>query len=698
MNRKERRAAAKQGRNHAVSPAAAAVIDGPDVGGLLARAEQYHRAGQMAEAERSYRSILAINPSHIEALQQIGRICLQAARPHAAIEAFARVLARNDRIAECQYDIASAFAAVGQLADAAVHDQRAISLKPNFIEAYHHLAQTFFHLGRVDEALGVLRRAIDVGGRAETKVLFVQFLRSQRSIPNLDDLRKLMVQAMTQPWTRPSEIAPIAASLIKHDPALRPYIVRVLRAWPTRLPAAELLGDSGVAVMSGHQLLSSLLTSAPITDADLERFLIALRFALLEVAAANSSRPVDDGVLRLGCALARQCFLNEYVFAHDDGELDRACRLRHAIAGDIKSDAAVDELGLAVVGTYFPLYSVMSTAGMHARSWPKPLANLLGQQVGEPEQERQLRASVAALTAIDDTVSLRVQRQYEENPYPRWSKAAPPARTTSIGQYLRGKFPHAQSLEFSAVNDILIAGCGTGQHAVETAQRFSSARLLAIDLSLSSLAYAQRQTHSLGLANTEYAQADILRLGSIARRFDLIEAIGVLHHLEDPFRGWRALLETLRPKGLMQIGLYSRFARTHVQAARSLIAENGYRAIPDDIRRFRREIMDREHPGFADSAILHRVTQAEDFFTMSECRDLLFHVQEHQLTLPQIAAFVDENALTFIGFDVNAATQALYRARFPADAEMKDVATWHLFERENPDTFVGMYQFWVQKA
>jgi SAM-dependent methyltransferase len=233
---------------------------------------------------------------------------------------------------------------------------------------------------------------------------------------------------------------------------------------------------------------------------------------------------------------------------------------------------------------------------------------------------------------------------------------------------------------------------------VETAQRFSSARLLAIDLSQSSLAYAQRQTHSLGLANTEYAQADILRLGSIPRRFDLIEAVGVLHHLEDPFRGWRALLQTLRPKGLIQIGLYSRFARTHVQAARGLIAERGYRAIPDDIRRFRREIMDHEHPGFADSAILHRVTQAEDFFTMSECRDLLFHVQEHQLTLPQIAGFVDDNALTFIGFDVNAATQALYRARFPADAEMKDVATWHLFERENPDTFVGMYQFWVQKA
>jgi hypothetical protein len=62
-----------------------------------------------------------------------------------------------------------------------------------------------------------LRRAIDIDGAAESKALFVQILRSLRAIPNVQDLRDQMVQALSEPWTRPSAAAPIATALIKHD-------------------------------------------------------------------------------------------------------------------------------------------------------------------------------------------------------------------------------------------------------------------------------------------------------------------------------------------------------------------------------------------------------------------------------------------------------------------------------------------------
>jgi SAM-dependent methyltransferase len=615
--------------------------------------------------------------------------------PRATVEVFGRALARNDRSPEDHFAIASAFAARGRLQDAAAHDQRAIALEPTFIDAYHHLARIFFHLGRIDEALGVLRRALDVGPTAETKELFIQVLRTQRFIPDVDDLRNLMVRALSEPWTRPSEVAPIAASLIKHDPAIRPYVERARRAWPSRLGMAELLGDAGLAAISEHRLLNCLLVSTPICDVDLERLLIALRFAMLEVASAESGAAARESALRVACALARQCFLNEYVYAHAGDELERACSLRDALASSVAAGAAVPDLTAAAVAAYFPLHSVMRAADIGGRSWSKPIEDLLAQQVAAPEQERQLRASIPVLTAIADEVSLQVRQQYEENPYPRWAKAHPPQRPTTIGQYLHAKFPPTQSI--SAGNDVLVAGCGTGQHAVETAQRFTSARVLAVDLSLSSLAYAKRQTRAIGLDNIEYAQADILELGSIRRRFDLIEAIGVLHHLAEPFKGWRVLLELLRPRGLMRIGVYSELARAHVKSARSFIAERGYRAIPDDIRRLRRELMDGAHNGHEANSLLNQPTGAEDFFTLSECRDLLFHVQEHRLTLPDIGAFLADNDLALLGFEVGAATQARYRSRFPRDAAMTDLASWQAFERENPDTFVGMYQFWVQK-
>jgi hypothetical protein len=73
-------------------------------------------------------------------------------------------------------------------------------------------------------------------------------------------------------------------------------------------------------------------------------------------------------------------------------------------------------------------------------------------------------------------------------------------------------------------------------------------------------------------------------------------------------------------------------------------------------------------------------------------------VQEHRLTLPQIGAFLRENKLALLGFELDAPVLAKYRAQFPNDPAMTNLANWHRFESENPATFRGMYQFWVQKA
>ena len=85
-----------------------------------------------------------------------------------------------------------------------------------------------------------------------------------------------------------------------------------------------------------------------------------------------------------------------------------------------------------------------------------------------------------------------------------------------------------------------------------------------------------------------------------------------------------------------------------------------------------------------------------DFYSTSECRDLLFHVQEHRLNLPEIGRFLAEHDLKFLGFQLDAVVCRQYQTRFSADRAMTDLDLWHAFEVENPDTFLGMYQFWVQ--
>ena len=235
--------------------------------------------------------------------------------------------------------------------------------------------------------------------------------------------------------------------------------------------------------------------------------------------------------------------------------------------------------------------------------------------------------------------------------------------------------------------DILVAGCGTGSHPVDTAQRFPQSRVLAIDLSRASLAYARRKTRALGLTNIEYGQADILKLASLDRRFDVIQAVGVLHHLADPAAGWRLLLSLLRPNGLMFVGLYSAMARRSLAAARAFIAERGYRATTDDIRACRQDLILRAG-----------VPPFRDFSSTNGCRDLLFNVMEHQFTIPQIKAFLDANHLTFLGFEqLPTEVSERFRQQFLDATAIRDLASWHTFEQMHPLTFANMYFLWVQK-
>jgi hypothetical protein len=77
---------------------------------------------------------------------------------------------------------------------------------------------------------------------------------------------------------------------------------------------------------------------------------------------------------------------------------------------------------------------------------------------------------------------------------------------------------------------------------------------------------------------------------------------------------------------------------------------------------------------------------------------MLFHVQEWQTSLPEIARFLGESNVELLGFIIDARVIEKFKARFPQDETARDFALWNVFENENPDTFAGMYQFWIRKA
>ena len=87
----------------------------------------------------------------------------------------------------------------------------------------------------------------------------------------------------------------------------------------------------------------------------------------------------------------------------------------------------------------------------------------------------------------------------------------------------------------------------------------------------------------------------------------------------------------------------------------------------------------------------------KDFFSLSDCRDLLFHVQEHRFTLPQIGAALQALKLEFLGFKLEdrGALRNFTKSHLGKRA-LTSLDLWHEFELENPDTFRDMYQFWYK--
>jgi 2-polyprenyl-3-methyl-5-hydroxy-6-metoxy-1,4-benzoquinol methylase len=478
-----------------------------------------------------------------------------------------------------------------------------------------------------------------------------------------------------------------AETFILQSPIIATYAARIARKWPLPVTNVELFGTESVTRLASDLFLRCAMEATTLTSVKLELLLGYARAELLRLAGEHGEDDgeIDDDIVAFACALAQQCFINEYVHVQAEAESGLASVLRDRLLQDLASGAAITPLTLAVVAAYFPLHAMPMAEALLRRDWPATVAGLLQVQLREPFEEADERAAIATLAPVKNSVSLQVMRQYEENPYPRWT--INPLNVFAADQAQGRTVPTAEG---QAELDILIAGCGTGKHAVQIAQLYPNARLLAVDISLTSLAYARRKTRELGLHNIEYAQADILELGAIGRTFDSIESVGVLHHLAEPVAGWRVLVSLLRPGGTMRIGLYSDVARRAIAEARARIAAHGYRATAGDIRRYRQDIIrEAEH--------WKMVVGAKDFYSMSGCRDLLFNVMEHRFTLPEIAAFLNDNDLSFLAFEPfdDPTVIEKFHKQFPGASDEANLDQWHRFEADHPDTFWGMYVFTV---
>lgn len=644
--------------------------------------------GRIEEAKELHLRALALNPQLAEACVNLGNASKAEGKLDDAIGWYRKALALRADYADAYNNLGAAHVAREQWNEAAAAYRRAVEINPRSAAAHRNLGAALLSLGEATQALQAVARAYALDPNADAKALFAACFKDERSAPYAAAYREQLTAALAEPWGHARDLVGAAISVLLATPGIAACVARATQAWPALLPADTLYGSDRSAVVA-DRLMRAVLKAAQINHIGFEQFLTNARAALLADAARAIEATEDE--LAFACALARQCFSNEYVFACSADETARVARLRAEVAA-CATGASIAALKIAALAAYTMLGDLPEADALARQRLPPAAAALLEQQVREPRREAELRASLPRLTAIDDAVSLRVREQYEQNPYPRWDRTASLGTPQLLDAALGRRFPLVPFRRLGKDRiDYLIAGCGTGRHVASVMQSVSGIQLLAVDLSLASLAYAKRKAEALGLT-VEFAQADILKLGAVDKTFDVIDSVGVLHHLADPYAGWRVLLSLLRPGGLMRIGLYSTLAHADIAMAQAMIAQRGLGRSADDIRRFRQDII-----ALPDDAPAKGVTKLMDFYSLSECRDALFHVQEHTMQVPEIARFLRDNDLDFIGFEIDENVRTRYLARFPDDPARTDLAHWHQFEQENPRTFAGMYIFWLQK-
>ncbi|TAE61631.1 MAG: class I SAM-dependent methyltransferase [Nostocales cyanobacterium] len=302
----------------------------------------------------------------------------------------------------------------------------------------------------------------------------------------------------------------------------------------------------------------------------------------------------------------------------------------------------------------------------------------------------------------DSQVSAAVAKLYDTYPFPpepildepppgynwRWNWLA-------AYNFCTGRKPPKQDIR------ILDAGCGSGVGTEYLVHLNPQAQVVGIDLSAGTLEVAKKRCQSSGADRVEFHHLSIYDVEQIPGQFDLINCVGVLHHLPDPIRGIQALAKKLAPGGLMHIFVYGELGRWEIQLMQKAIA-----LLQGDKRGDYRDGVQVGRKIFASLPENNRLVKREkERWAMENQRDECFadmyvHPQETDYNIDTLFELIDASELDFVGFSnpgfwdlerlLGKAPELIERA-----GELTERQKYRLIELLNPE--VTHYEFFLTR-
>ena len=431
----------------------------------------------------------------------------------------------------------------------------------------------------------------------------------------------------------------------------------------------------------------------------IERGFINIRKFILLQIAKDDFKEIDSKLLiKLMEVLVFQANYSEFIWFVNESEKKALEKLKVYLFSIMNKKNKPNFLAFLIHYSYFSIHDdIRITNYIKKTKLGIDDASIFHDLLREETYDyTKMRNEIAVLKQVEETTSKRVKDFYEESPYPKYEfrETAQEYSNLNLDQYVNWMVTRKiDNVKIVKKPKILIAGAGTGGPAINLCNTVNNAEIAALDLSFNSLAYGKRIAEENNIKNIEYIQGDILDIKKINRKFDYIHCTGVLHHMKDPEKGLKSLVDVLETGGFMHLAYYSEISKKYLEPYRKMIKDNKYTSEITDIRNFRSQIINSP-----DKMAIHRTV---DFYNLSMLKDLLFHPQEKFYNLETLQKIFELNKLEFLGFNLGQAAllpnKNTYLKLFPNDVSLTNLDNWSKYEKKYPMTFKSMYQFIVRK-
>ena len=170
---------------------------------------------------------------------------------------------------------------------------------------------------------------------------------------------------------------------------------------------------------------------------------------------------------------------------------------------------------------------------------------------------------------MPDKITKKVKDFYEQYPYPNQRVCENKSLINTRQKDVMKNILSTVELSILELDGLCVldAGCGTGEKALFC--KMHGADVDAFDLSNTSIRIAKENSERMKI-DVNYFQGDFAEV-RLEKKYDLILAIGTLHHSSDPMGNFEILVKHLKKNGRIALGLYNLYGRLGCRVHRKIL-------------------------------------------------------------------------------------------------------------------------------